>query len=226
MTFLVRLLPLITGKFLSSDYLKHLLLVCIIHLTFTRSGLVELINFSYFWITCVESLVGSFFHLSLYPPQYWVRGWAEGTNDGVGISGSKQFRSHIVLGICNNISVGSLLHRAVTLRLQCASESPGGLVKLVGLRLRGFNSAGLECGLKICSVLCFPCTISFNSHTALRNGYYFNPNFISTGGWITGGGHLDGSTGSHLALPIPSFHGGECVCVPRMARLFFFIRRV
>lgn len=42
-------------KFPSSDFLEHLLIVRIIHLTFTRSGLVDLINFSYSWITYTEA---------------------------------------------------------------------------------------------------------------------------------------------------------------------------
>lgn len=54
--------PLIIMKFPSSDFLDHLLIVGTIHLTFSRPGLEELLNFSYSWITCTEALrTGSLF---------------------------------------------------------------------------------------------------------------------------------------------------------------------
>lgn len=147
--FLVRLLPLIIGKFPSSDFLEHLLLVCIIHLTFTRSGLVELINFSYPWITCVESLTGSSCVSHRICLQYWAHGWAQGANNNVfGISGSQQFRSRGVLG-----SV-IIFQWAV-----CFWET----------RFPHWKSVQY----------CFTCIISFDCHTALRNGYYCKPDFVN-----------------------------------------------
>lgn len=53
--FVTRLIPLIIVKYPSSGFLEHLLIVHIIHLTFTRSGLVDLINFYYSWITYTEA---------------------------------------------------------------------------------------------------------------------------------------------------------------------------
>ena len=76
-------LPLIIVTFPSCDFLEHLFIVCIIHLTLTRSGLVELINFPYSWITYIESLEGSFsVSFSLFLSQYCAHSWAQETNDG------------------------------------------------------------------------------------------------------------------------------------------------
>lgn len=74
-------LPLIIVKFPSCDFLEHLFIVCIIHLTLTRSGLVELINFPYFWITYIGP-GGQFLYIFLFLSQYWAYSWAQETNDG------------------------------------------------------------------------------------------------------------------------------------------------
>ena len=58
--FLVRPLPLIIVKCPSCDFLEHLFIICIIHLISARSGLLELINFPYSWITYIERLEGRY----------------------------------------------------------------------------------------------------------------------------------------------------------------------
>lgn len=76
-------LPLLIVKFPSCDFLEHLFIVCIIHLTLTRSGLVELINFPYFWITYIEILEGSFsISFCFCHNTGHTYSWAQETNDG------------------------------------------------------------------------------------------------------------------------------------------------